>query len=89
MLTHLFLLFLQSVFLRDCFAELDVPGAELVTIHMMPASPFLRMSSKGDSTSCRVDFPTKIEASNEMFQEFECSRESKHTYPLVCHLFYF
>jgi cell cycle checkpoint protein len=70
----------KSQFLRDCFAELDVPGASKVTVHMSPEAPFLSMSVEGDSSSCKVDFPSDKEA--EVFTEFEAKSATSNTYPL-------
>lgn len=71
---------IKSTFLKECFSELDVPGADGISIHMMPRAPFLSMSVKGDNTSVEVDFPS--DQSSEVFTEFECRTLASNTYSL-------
>jgi len=71
---------LKSQYLRDCFAELEAPGATEFSIHMLPRAPFLSIQLQGDSTSCKVDFPTEM--SVDVFSEFECTQEARFSYPI-------
>lgn len=74
----------QSQFLKDCFAELDVPGASRITIHMTPGPPYLSMDARGDSSSCCVDFPVDEpgSAGTDVFTEFESKGRSSNSYSL-------
>jgi len=71
---------IKSQFLKNSFAELDVPGATEVLVGMYPRAPFLQMSTKGNSSSCQIDFPMEKDA--DVFTEFDCKEESVHRYPL-------
>jgi len=71
---------IKSQFLKNSFAELDVPGASEVTVTMSSRAPFLQMSTKGSSSSCQVDFPMDKDA--DVFSEFECKEECVQRYAL-------
>lgn len=44
----------QSKYLKECFSELDIPGASTVDIVMAPVAPFLSLTAEGDSVTCKV-----------------------------------
>lgn len=73
---------IKSGFLKECFAELDIPGATTVTIAMGPSSPFLSLSVRGDSNTVVIDFPTD-RAVSDVFTEFECQEPVKNSYSLA------
>jgi len=72
---------IKSGFLKECFAELDIPGATTVSLFMSPQAPYLSMSVKGDTNTVEIDFPSD-RSHSEVFTEFDCKEKITNTYSL-------
>lgn len=73
---------IKSGFLKECFAELDIPGATTVSLFMSPQAPYLSMSVKGDTNTVEIDFPSD-RSHSEVFTEFDCKEPITNTYSLA------
>ncbi|GAB5358062.1 hypothetical protein AAMO2058_000426800 [Amorphochlora amoebiformis] len=69
---------MKSRFLRECFAELDIPGASRVEVVMTPSEPFLSMRADGDSIAVKIEFPN--DELSEVFDHFQCEQYSSNRY---------
>jgi hypothetical protein len=49
----------KSTFLRECFADLDVPGGSGWTFSMNKVVPLMSLQVHGTVSACKVDFPRR------------------------------
>mmetsp|Transcript_21613 Transcript_21613/g.32166 ORF Transcript_21613/g.32166 Transcript_21613/m.32166 type:complete len:261 (+) Transcript_21613:30-812(+) len=69
---------MKSKYLKDSFAELDIPGAQNVELVMSPNSPFMTLKAEGDSVCCKITFPNDELA--EVFEHFQCQHYTSYRY---------
>jgi len=66
---------MKSVALKDTFQELDMTS-EYIQILMSPDTPYLRISTFGNTGSTHVDYPSD----SDMIETFECTKVQSNRY---------
>lgn len=66
---------MKSIALKDTFQELDMTS-EYIQILMSPDTPYLRISTYGNTGSTHVDYPSN----SDMIEAFECTKTQSNRY---------